>query len=408
MTSTKYLLVGGGLASAEAAKQISQRDRGAPLLLVSDEPHLPYNRPPLSKEFLRGQEAREKLFFVQEGFYKESNVDTRLGARAEALDLSARSVTLSNGETVTFEKLLLATGGTPTRLSLPGSDRQGVYYLRTVDDSEAIGREAVAGRRAVLIGAGFIGLEVAGSLAQKGVQVTVVEALSHIWARFADETLASYFQRYCEERGVRFITSEIVVEIKGGQRPSAAVTRSGQELPCDFVCIGVGIRPNVDLAQKAGLEVSNGVHVNERMQTSHPDVYAAGDVANFPDPVFGKRRRVEHWGHAEYGGQIAGRNMAGDNARYDLLTYVWSDIFDLHLEFAGDEAEHDQTLLRGRFEDGSFTVLFLQRGVLRAYFAVNTDAREFPAYQRLIRRKKDLSDLTEKLRDRSVNVRTLL
>jgi NADPH-dependent 2,4-dienoyl-CoA reductase/sulfur reductase-like enzyme len=203
-------------------------------------------------------------------------------------------------------------------------------------------------------------MEVAASLTQRGVQVTVIEAQPHIWARFADATLAGFFQDYCIQNGVTFYTDEMVTEIRGHDRPSSVTTRSGKELPCDFVCIGVGIVPNVELARQAGLKVDNGVVVNEHLRSSHPDIYAAGDVANYQDPVFGKRRRVEHWGHAEYCGQLAGQNMAGAYNTYDLVTYVWSDIFDLHLEFAGDETEHDQVLLRGRFEDKSFIVLYLR------------------------------------------------
>ena len=195
---------------------------------------------------------------------------------------------------------------------------------------------------------------------------------------------------------------------RGRGRPSAVLTRSGKELPCDFVCIGVGIVPNVELAQQAGLQVDNGIVVNEFLQSSHPDIYAAGDVANYLDPVMGKRRRVEHWGHAEYCGQLAGQNMAGAGMPYDLLTYVWSDLFDLHLEFAGDESEHDRVLLRGRFQEKSFTVLYLKERVLKAYFAVNTGSKEFPVLQRLIRLKKDLTGKEAHLQDPSAALKALL
>ena len=408
MNSTKHLLIGGGVASAEAVKQIRGLDATSPVTLVSDEAHLPYNRPPLSKEFLRGEEKRENLFFSPEEFYRENHVETVLGVRAETLDLGAKNVALSSGDSVNFEKLLIATGGSPVRLPLPGADREGVHYLRTLDDSEAIAREAAPGKRAVVIGAGFIGIEVAASLAQKGVQVTVIEALPQIWPRFADATLAAYFQSYCEGKGVAFSTGETVERIDGGGRPTSVLTSGGLELPCDFLCIAVGIRPNVGLAEAAGLKVDNGIVVDEGMRTSHPDVYAAGDVASYPDPLFGKRRRVEHFGQAEYMGQVAGRGMASGDAKYDLLTYVWSDIFDLHLEFAGDESERDQTVLRGRPESNSFIALYLKGGLLRAYFAVNTDSKEFPVFQRFIKRKKDLSGLIGQLQDTSVNLRGLL
>ncbi|MBI4551921.1 MAG: FAD-dependent oxidoreductase [Candidatus Latescibacteria bacterium] len=408
MPSTTYLLIGGGLASSQAAKFIRKHDPNGAITLASAEPYVPYDRPPLSKEFLRGQKPREDLFFDPEPFFRENRVDLVLGTAVQGLDPSQKTATLANGETIAFEKALIATGGRPVHLKLPGGDLPGVHYLRTLDDSAAIASEASPGKRAVLIGAGFIGMEVAASLTQQGVRVTVVEVAPHIWARFADATLAGFFQDYCAQQGIVFLTNEMVTEMRGDGHVSSVVTKSGIALPCDFVCIGVGIVPNVELAQQAGLAVNNGIVVNEYLQTSHPDIYAAGDVANYLDPVFRKRRRVEHWGHAEYCGQIAGMNMAGAQNTYDLLTYVWSDIFDLHLEFAGDESEHDQVLIRGRMEDNSFIALYLKQHVLMAYFAINTNAREFIPLQRLIRRKVDLSGKETQLQDPTVALKGLL
>lgn len=408
MKSTKYLLIGGGLACGQAAKQIRAQDPDGAITLVGDEAHVPYDRPPLSKEFLRGEKPREALLFDPEQYFHEQRVDLVLGVGVKRLDPGKKTAHLENGESVTFEKAFLATGGRPVRLKLPGADLPGVHYLRTLDDSSALAAEAGQGKRAVLLGAGFIGMEVAASLTQRGVQVTVIEAQPHIWPRFADASLAAFFQDYCAERGVTFHTSDTVTEIRGQGRPSSVVTRSGKEFPCDFVCIAVGIVPNVELAQQAGLAVENGIVVNEFLQASHPDIYAGGDVANYPDPIFAKRRRVEHWGHAEYCGQIAGQNMAGAKNPYDLLTYVWSDIFDLHLEFAGDESEHDQVLLRGRFQDKSFTVLYLKDHALRAYFAIKGSAKEFPPLQRLIRSRKNLAGQETRLQDPTFATKGLL
>jgi NADPH-dependent 2,4-dienoyl-CoA reductase/sulfur reductase-like enzyme len=407
MESTRYLLIGGGLASSQAAKQLRENDPRGTITLIGQEPYLPYDRPPLSKEFLRGEKPRAELFFDPEQYFHDHDIDHILGVAVEQLNLAEKTASLGSGDVIQFEKALLATGGRPVRLDLPGGELSGVHYLRTLDDSAAIAAEAAPGRRAVLIGAGFIGMEVAASLTQRGVQVTVVEAQPHIWARFADATLAGFFQDYCTQKGVTFYTSETVAEIRGHERPSSVLTRSGMELPCDFVSIGVGIVPNVELARQAGLAVQNGVVVNEYLQSSHPDIYAAGDVANYQDPVFGKRRRVEHWGHAEYCGQLAGQNMAGARNPYALVTYVWSDIFDLHLEFAGDESEHDQVLLRGRFEDRRFTALYLKHGVLTAYFAINTSSRDFPTLKRLIQEKTNLSGKEGQLQDQTFALKEL-
>jgi len=408
MENTKYLLIGGGLASSQAAKQLREADPNSSIALIGDEPYVPYDRPPLSKEFLRGQKRRDELFFDSEQYFHDNRIDLYLGLTVRHLDVFRRTVTLSNGNGLSFEKALIATGGRPVRLEIPGAELPGVYYLRTLDDSAAIAAEAGQGRRVVMIGGGFIGMEVASSLTQRGVEVSIIEAHAHIWSRFIDDTLAGFFQDYCIQRGVSFHLNQRVVEIRGHGRPSSVVTNSGKELPCDFVCIGAGIIPNVDLAQQAGLDVDNGIVVNEYLQSSHPDIYAAGDVANYLDPIFDKRRRVEHWGHAEYCGQLAGQNMAGARNKYNLLTYVWSDVFDLHMEFAGDESEHDQVLLRGRFQDRSFAVLYLKRNILRAYFAINTSSKDFPILQRLIRQKKDLTGKESQLQDPTFAIKTLV
>ena len=408
MESTKYLLIGGGVASAEAIKQIRRIDEHGSVTLVSDEPDLPYNRPPLSKEYLRGEEHREKLLFATEAEYGYQGIVPMLSVRAEGLNPADATLSLSNGETLRYEKMLIATGGSPVKLNIPGADKAGVYYLRTIHDADAIATAAKAGKRAVVVGAGFIGLEVAASLTQMGLDVTVLEAMPRVWPRFADESLAAYVQAYCEKRGVAFHTGAEAESFLGDDRITGVRTKSGQEYPCDFACVGVGIRPNIHVAQAGSLALENGIVVDEFMHTSHPNIFAAGDVANYYDPIFDKRRRVEHWGHAEYSGQIAGMNMAGEQTSYNLLSYVWSDIFDLHLEFVGDEDEHDQALVRGSIEQGSFMVLYLKSGLLRAYFSVNTPAKEFPVLQRVIRRKIDVSGVVTNLKDPDYNVRDLL
>jgi NADPH-dependent 2,4-dienoyl-CoA reductase/sulfur reductase-like enzyme len=405
---TKYLIIGGGLAAGEAAKQLRQKDPQATITLVGAEPHRPYDRPPLSKEFLRGEKSQAQLYFDSEEFFREQRITLVLGNAVERLDVTSRTAHLHSGSALRFEKALLATGGRPVPLKIPGADLNGVHYLRRMEDSAAIAHDGQPGRQAVIIGAGFIGLEVAASLTQRGVSVTVLETESRIWPRFAAPSLAEFVQEYCSAKGVRFLTNQTATALSGSGRVTSVMTRAGTTLPCDFVCIGIGIIPNVELAREAGLEVNNGIVVNECLETSVAGIYAAGDVANFPDPYAGKRRRVEHWGHAEYSGQLAGQNMAGEQQAYDLLSYVWSDIFDLHLEFAGDESEHDQVVLRGRIEEKRFLILYLQRQVLRAYFAVNAGSKEFPTLQRLIKQRKDLSGKLDQLQDPAVPIKSLV
>lgn len=407
MPSVKYLLIGGGLASAEAAKQVRRVDAEGSIALVSEERLLPYNRPPLSKEYLRG-EATEALEFASAADYEELRVTTVLGSAVTSLDAAASTATLDNGEVYSYEQALLATGGSPVSLPVPGADLAGVYYLRDAGDADAIGAAAKEAKRAVVVGAGFIGLETAASLRQMGLDVTVVEMADAIWPRFADRNLAAHVQKLSEARGVEFLMGSPVEGFAGDRGRVSAVLAGGTSVACDLAVVGVGIRPNTGLAEGAGLEVDSGIVVDEQMRTSAPNVFAAGDVANYHDPIFEKRRRVEHWGHAEYSGQVAGANMAGEEMRYDLLTYVWSDIFDLHLEAAGDEGESDTSVVRGDMEAGSFTVLYLKDDRMTAYFSVNTPAREFPVFQRLIRRKKDLGGRLGDLRNPEFNVRELL
>jgi len=408
MDSTRYLLIGGGLASGQAAKQLRQKEATSSITLVGEEPYAPYDRPPLSKDFLRGEKPREQLFFDPESYFHENRIELILGTAVQQLDVAGKQAILSDGRVIRFEKALIATGGRPVRLSIPGAHLAGVHYLRRLDDAVAIAAQATQGTRAVLIGAGFIGMEVAASLTQRGVHATVIETQAHMWPRFADATLAAAIQDYCVKKGVTVRTKDQVIDIQGSDRVSSVALKSGDSLPCDLVVFGVGILPNVELAKEGGLAIDNGVVVNEYLQSSHPDIYAAGDVANYMDPIFQKRRRVEHWGHAEYCGQLAGQNMAGAHTPYDLLTYVWSDLFDLHLEFAGDESEHDQIIVRGHVGDTSYFILYLKQHMLTAYFAVNAAARDFPLLQRAIKQHKNLSGKESQLQDPSIPLKSII
>jgi NADPH-dependent 2,4-dienoyl-CoA reductase/sulfur reductase-like enzyme len=393
------LIVGGGLAGGRAVNALRERDPEGSITLVGEEEHVPYYRPPLSKGFLRGEKDREKIRLAGEEHYRDAKVDLILGKRVESLDPDAKEVTLEDGETLRFEKALLATGGTPVRPPIPGIDLPNVFVLRNLEDAEAIREAAQPGTEAVIVGAGFIGMELASSLTQMGVDVTVVEMMPQLWPRFAGEDLALYFEGLFEERGVAVRVGQKVTEIRGEPRGLVVETEEGLELPADFVIVAAGIRPNVELAEEAGLEVEDGVVVDAQLRTSHPDVYAAGDIANYPDPHFDKRRRVEHWGQADYTGTLAGHNMAGAGEEYDLLTYVWSDIFDRHLEFAGDPTGKEQVLQRGELGDETFVIFYLRDGRMRAYFAVNADEEDLANWQKLIEQRRDLSGMEWQLRD---------
>ena len=408
MRETKYLLVGGGLASLHAAKRIRKSDADGTVLLVGDDPLPPYDLPSLSKEYLRGIKSESDVIYETEAALEALAVKCRLATSVKGIDIANSQVTLADGDSIRFEKLLLAPGTRPRRLDVPGSKLPGVHYLRTMADSRGLAADALPGRRAVVIGAGFIGLETAASLIQMGLSVTVVEPMPEIWPRFADSELAGFVRKHCETRGVRFLTSERVEEITGPDRVRAVRLASGASVACDLVCIGIGVIPNVEIAQEAGLEVDNGIVVDRKMQTSRPGVFAAGDVANYPDPVAGRRRRAEHWGHAEYSGQIAGANMSGGNAEYDFVSYVWSDIFDLHIEAAGDEDKIETVISRGAKSASGFTMLYLRGGRLSSYCGVNANPKEFSVLRKLIRNGTSLIGKDAELADPFFPLKTLI
>ena len=404
MDTTKYLIIGGGVAGGMAAKQIRTIDNNSPITIVSSEQFVPYHRPPLSKGFLRGEKKLDEIYVEPKSFYDSNDIQLLLGTSIKTLNPEAKTVTCTGHSTISFEKALIATGGEPIRLDLPGKTLQGIHYLRTLDDSLSIGREVTPERRAVIVGGGFIGMEVAASLTMLGVDVTVVEAQPYIWKHFVNPEMARFFQTYCMKKGIDFITDDQVVEIRGEERVTTVVTKKGKKVSCDFVCIGVGINPRFQIALQAGLIVNKGVIVNEYLQTSHPDIYAAGDIADFPDPYFQKHRRVEHWGLAEYTGKLAGKNMTGAADKFDLLTYVFSEIFDLHLEFAGDETDYQETILRGSFEDRTFILMYLKGDKLNAYFAVNTDEEELAPLNNLIKSRQSIKNIKKQLADTSTKL----
>jgi 3-phenylpropionate/trans-cinnamate dioxygenase ferredoxin reductase subunit len=410
LREVKYVIAGGGVGALHAAKRIRRGDADGSVLMVSDDVLPPYDLPPLSKDYMRGKKTDADIVYEPLEKLAELKIEVLLQTRVEKLDAKAHVMHLSSGEDIHYEKAVIATGARPIKLPIPGADLPHVHYLRNVSDSRAIAAEAGPGKRAAIIGGGFIGLETAASLTEMGVTATVIEALPHIWARVADRELAEFVMGYCTARGVTFRTDALVTEIKGSDQPEKVVLKSGEEIECDFVCIGIGIHPNVELARDAGLEIDSdtrGIKVNDHMQTSDPDIYAVGDVISYPDPMVGQYRRVEHWGHAEYSGQVAGMNAAGGDMAYDFLSYVWSDIFDLHIEAAGDESRRDQTITRPGKAANAFTLLHLNSGALTAYFAVNGEPREFTTYRRLIRSKKDLRSDIHRLEDPDFNVREL-
>lgn len=348
-----YLIVGGGLAAASAVDGIREVDGDGSVAVLSDEDEPPYHRPPLSKEFLRAPAgASRSLLHVKPGdwFEEEGDAELLLGRRAAALSPAAMRVETASGGELTARRILLVTGGRPRSLPVPGTDLAGVGTLRTAGDSERIRARAREADRAVLVGAGFIGMELAAAFTDFDVRPTVVEAEDRVWTRMLPTRLADWMQSYFEQRGVGFRLEDSVAAFSGGDAVEEAELSGGDRLGCDLAVIGVGIRPNQELASDAGLPVDDGIVVDERAETESGGIYAAGDVARYPDPVFGDRTRVEHWDHAKAHGHLAGRNMAGAGESYDHLSYFFTDVFDLSLNVYGRPTSAARTVLRGDLE----------------------------------------------------------
>jgi 3-phenylpropionate/trans-cinnamate dioxygenase ferredoxin reductase subunit len=387
-----YVLIGGGLASATAAEEIRKRESNGSILIVGDDPQLPYHRPPLSKEYLRAEINADGTYgnggvYVQlPQWYEEQRVELA-HAVATALDTAARVVQLSDGHALGYGKLLLATGGRPRRLDIPGMDLPGVYVLRTLADADAIRDElAEPGRQVVVIGSGFIGLETAANALFRHANVTIVEPLAYPFAMLLPSSLGQYLRLQFERRGATLRYQHAPPELVAGadgrvgsvriQPTSGEPAATTEELPCDLVIVGVGIHLNTELAQAAGLEVDprHGIVVDERLQTAAPAVFAAGDVAAYPDPIAG-RMHFEHWDNAIATGQTAGANMAGAGDAFRHVPYFFSDQFDLAINVLGYLTSGATLVVRGEPGNDQFTALFIDQGVLRAAVMVNDDAQ---------------------------------
>lgn len=385
-----YLLIGGGLASASAAKEIRKRDPHGRILIVTDEPEFPYHRPPLSKEYLRGKIGAQGIYgkggvYVHlRPWYEEQRVEILRGVAARSLDTAARRLHLADGRECRYRTLLLATGGRARRLKVAGADLPGVHVLRTLADSTALRAQlAVPGKRVVAIGSGFIGLETAASARMRGAEVTIVEPHNRIWPTLLPPRLSEYFQEQFTRRGVSTRYQHTAAAFVAGPDGQVAGVRiapvtgsaPGEEIPCDLAIVGIGIELNTELATSAGLGVDSrhGIIVDERLETPVAGVFAAGDVAAYPDPVVG-RTHFEHWDHAIQSGQVAAANMAGGDGPYRHVPYFFSDQFDYTINMLGYPSTDAEVVVRGDLSANRFTAFYLAHGILRAAFMLNDDA----------------------------------
>lgn len=348
------VIVGAGAAGFAAAQALRAEGYGGSITMLGEDPAAPYDRPNLSKDYLAGTAQPEWLPLRDAAWYAAQNIDLRLATGVEALDPAGRRLTLGSGETLDFDSLLLATGAEPVRLPLPGADRKNVFYLRSVADADRIVAACAGARRAAVIGASFIGLEVAAALRTRGLDVHVVAPEAVPMARILGPDLGAHIRRLHESHGVVFHLGTTAIEIGA----AGLTLASGESLPADFVVVGVGVRPRLTLAEKAGLTVDKGVVVDAFLETSAPGVYAAGDIARWPDPISGENVRVEHWVVAERQGQTAARNMLGAQERYTAAPFFWSQHYDQAISYVGHAPSWDRAELNGDPASGSCEVTY--------------------------------------------------
>ncbi|HEV8687182.1 MAG TPA: FAD-dependent oxidoreductase [Gaiellaceae bacterium] len=367
------VVVGGGLASARAIKSFRESGGEGPVTLFSLDDVVPYHRPPLSKRFLRGEAEREDTFVEPEQFYREHDVDVHLEQGVRALRTGERTLELEGGSSKRFDKLLIASGATPRGLDVPGFELENVFTLRRLADSQAIRDAARSSRQAVVVGAGFIGMEVAASLSQLGLEVTLVHRGQGLFeilrARQVEQFLSELYGRH----GVQLVLADEVAQFGGRGKCDSVETKRGQTFQADLAVVGIGVAPTTGWLKGSGLELDDGVVVNERWETGAEGVWAAGDVARFYDPIFGRMRRIEHWSNANYSGTEVGRLIASREGGFDIVSTFFSEVFGFTFKVFGDIDVSEEIIFRGALEDGKAIGFYLDGDRLVGCLLVGQD-----------------------------------
>jgi NADPH-dependent 2,4-dienoyl-CoA reductase/sulfur reductase-like enzyme len=397
MVSSKYIILGGGMVAGYAAKESASRGLGpGELTIISAEDTLPYERPPLSKGFLAGKDTEDGILINKLEWYGKQGIDIKLRTTIDNIDLKKKRLYADSGEVFEFEALLIATGASAGKLDCPGNDLPNVFYLRSLADSRKIREKAASFKQAVVIGGGFIGMEVASVLSQKNIDTSLIIREDRVWSRVFTRAMSEFFERYYLSRGVKLLKNESVASLQGGDRIDVSLL-SGRKISCDMVIAGVGAAPVTDLFAKSGLAIENGIAVNEYLETNQPRISAAGDVANYVDKVFDKRRRVEHWDNAVSQGQHWASIIFGERRPFLHVPYFFSDVFDLSYELWGDSEGATQTIARGDLSSSSFSIWWLKRDCLIAAFVMNRPDEERQFAPEWIKSKQILS--ADRLKD---------
>ena len=404
MQRLKYIILGGGMVACYAAKELASRGlKSGELAIISADTALPYERPPLSKGFLSGKDDETTILINGADWYRELGIDVRLETVIEAIDPDKRRLRSNSGEEFECQHLLVATGARARKLDVPGNGLKAVFYLRSLRNSETIRSKSASAKEAVIIGGGFIGMEVASVLAQKNIRTTLVIREDRVWSRVFTPVMSAFFEQYYASRGVRILKEAQVVSFEGTGTVQAVLLGDGKKISSDVVVVGVGAVPVTEPMDKTGVTVENGIVVNEYLKSNRPGVYAAGDVANYPDAIFGKRRRVEHWDNAVSQGQHWAQVVQGEKEPFVHVAYFFSDVFDLSYELWGDPADADEVVVRGDSSTSSFSVWWLKNNRVAAVFVMNRQDEERQLAPEWIKSQQTVS--RERLSDQERSVR---
>ncbi len=395
-----FLLVGGGLANAMAAQTLRAEGAAGSILILCAEDVPPYHRPPLSKRLLNGIADDERIFVHPKGFYDEQNIALALGARVVSVDAAKQTVTTARGEVIGYGQLLIAAGATPRPLEVSGASLPGVFSLRSKTDADAIRAAITQAKQAVVLGGSFLGMEIAMSLLDAGLKVTVIEQGPVLLRHLEAPDLSSYFMRYAEGRGATVILKDTAVAVHGRERVQEVETAAGRHVPCDLLVVSIGVAPATDFLAGSGIALEGGyVVVDALLRTSAPNVFAAGDITVFYDPVFARRRHIEHWDNAAKQGRLAARNMMGRRLRYDDVSYFFCEVGDIGFNVLGATEEADAWVARGALDQGSYALFYLKGDVPRALFSMGRPADETRVAEGLIRYRVGLGDVKSRLGD---------
>ncbi|MGI9202793.1 MAG: NAD(P)/FAD-dependent oxidoreductase [Woeseiaceae bacterium] len=368
----KVVIIGAGHAAGQLVASLRQKKFAGRITLLGEEPWYPYQRPPLSKKFLAGDMPAERLYVKPQSFYDDDpNVQVIVNTQVTSIDRTEQSVQTDTGQTFDYDFLIIATGSRPRALSLPGAELDGVSYLRGIDDVNAIRSQLGTRRQVVIIGAGYIGLEVAAVIAKLGHEVSVIEMADRVMSRVVSPEVSQFYQDIHSKNGVSLRLATGISQLAGSEHVNGVVLETGETLPADIVIVGIGIVPNTELATEAGLETANGVVVDDRCQTSDPNIFAVGDCTWHPNAILGRCIRLESVHNALEQAKTAASNICGEELHYGQVPWFWSDQYDLKLQIAGLSQDYDQVVIRGSIEQQSFACLYLAAGRLIAIDAIN-------------------------------------